>query len=69
MLATDTGALVEGVADLAFLENDAWTIVDFKTDLEIGRIGLDAYRRQVGFYAAAIARATGQSATAVLLRI
>ena len=29
------GSLVEGVLDLAFLEQDAWTVVDFKTDREL----------------------------------
>jgi ATP-dependent exoDNAse (exonuclease V) beta subunit len=69
ILASGPGSLVEGVADLAFLQDGAWTVVDFKTDVEIGRVGLDAYRRQIGFYATAIARATGLPATGVLLRI
>jgi ATP-dependent exoDNAse (exonuclease V) beta subunit len=60
--------LVEGVVDAAFLEDEAWTVVDFKTDVEIaGR--LDEYTRQVGLYAAAVARATGRTARGVLLRI
>ena len=67
----DDGALVEGVADAAFYEaspRPSWTVVDWKTDLEItGR--LDEYRRQVGLYAAAIARATGVAARGVLLRV
>jgi ATP-dependent helicase/nuclease subunit A len=68
-LVDDAGVLVEGVVDAAFAESDgAWTVVDFKTDVEIaGR--LDEYRRQVGVYAAAVARATGAPARAVLLRI
>jgi ATP-dependent exoDNAse (exonuclease V) beta subunit len=67
-LALD-GMLVEGVVDLAFAEDATeWTVVDFKTDVEIaGR--LDEYRRQVAHYAAAVARATGASARAVLLRV
>ena len=37
----DDGTLVEGVADLAFLDTSGdgaarWTVVDFKTDREIG---------------------------------
>ena len=60
--------VVEGVVDAAFLEDGVWTVVDFKTDVEIaGR--LDEYRRQVALYAAAIARATGAPARAVLLQI
>lgn len=63
--------LVEGIVDLAFLdeaEPGAWTVVDFKTDFEIeGR--LDEYREQVGLYAMAISRATSQRANGVLLRL
>ena len=64
----DDGVVVEGVVDAAFLEDGVWTVVDFKTDVEIaGR--LDEYRRQVALYAAAIARATGARTRAVLLQI
>jgi ATP-dependent exoDNAse (exonuclease V) beta subunit len=68
-IVDDDGVLVEGVVDAAFAEVDgAWTVVDFKTDVEVaGR--LDDYRRQVGVYAAAVARATGAPARAVLLRV
>jgi ATP-dependent helicase/nuclease subunit A len=64
----DDGTLVEGVVDAAFLDGGAWTVIDFKTDMEIaGR--LEEYRRQVALYAAAIARATGAPASAVLLQV
>ena len=63
------GELVEGVVDLAFEENGAWTVVDYKTDREIQTAGEDRYRRQVSLYTAAIAKATGRTATGVLLRI
>ena len=71
-LVQDDGTLIEGVIDLAFREprGDAfvWTVVDFKTDVELeGR--LDEYRRQVALYARAIADATGRPARAVLLRV
>ena len=62
------GTLVEGVVDLAFLERDVWTVVDFKTDQEIAK-ALDVYRRQVALYAEAIAAATGKPARAMLLRV
>ena len=62
------GSIVDGVVDLAFLENGAWIVVDFKTDRELER-GLAVYRRQVGLYAAAIQAATGLKAAAVLMRI
>jgi ATP-dependent helicase/nuclease subunit A len=52
-----------------FEADGGWVVVDFKTDVEIGRQGIERYRRQVGLYAAAVARATGQPATGVLLRV
>jgi ATP-dependent helicase/nuclease subunit A len=69
--ATD-GTLIEGVLDLAFreIEGDTpiWTVVDFKTDVEIaGR--RDDYRRQVRLYADAVAAATGEKARGVLLSV
>ena len=69
LLRLDDGVIVEGVVDAAFLEEGAgWTIVDFKTDVEIaGR--LEEYRRQVALYARAIAQATGGPARGVLLRV
>jgi ATP-dependent exoDNAse (exonuclease V) beta subunit len=58
--------LIEGVIDLAFHEDGCWTVVDFKTDRDLAK-GIDTYRRQIGIYAAAIARATGDASAAVLL--
>jgi ATP-dependent exoDNAse (exonuclease V) beta subunit len=68
----DDGMLVEGIADLAFAEKVGatvrWTVVDFKTDLEIaGR--LDEYRVQLAIYSRAIQRATGLPASGVILWI
>jgi ATP-dependent exoDNAse (exonuclease V) beta subunit len=63
------GTLVEGVVDLAFEENGAWTIIDYKTDRELAAAGEDRYRRQVALYASAVAQATGKPATGVLIRI
>jgi ATP-dependent exoDNAse (exonuclease V) beta subunit len=64
----ENGDLIEGIADLAFEEEGAWTVVDFKTDAEIaGR--LDAYKRQVGIYVRAISAATGRRAVGVLMRV
>jgi ATP-dependent helicase/nuclease subunit A len=68
-LTRDDGTLVEGIVDLAFEENGAWTVVDYKTDREIAATGEDQYRRQVALYATAIARATSSPATGVLFRI
>ena len=69
MVQTADGAIIEGVVDLAFLEKGAgWTVVDFKTDVEIaGR--KDDYVRQIEAYARAIAAATGQPAKGALLAV
>lgn len=66
------GTLVEGVVDLAFLEDDPfgdvrWTVVDYKTDLSGG--APDDYIVQVELYAKAIEAATGLGADAVLLGV
>ncbi|MGH7933557.1 MAG: 3'-5' exonuclease, partial [Candidatus Binataceae bacterium] len=72
MVTLDDGVTVEGVADLAFVEGSGdaarWTVVDFKTDLEIaGRI--DEYRTQVALYVRAVSRASGLPAHGIILRI
>jgi ATP-dependent exoDNAse (exonuclease V) beta subunit len=61
--------LVEGVVDLAFREEGGWTVVDYKTDVEIARAGMARYEAQLAAYADAVARATGEPARAVLLRV
>jgi ATP-dependent exoDNAse (exonuclease V) beta subunit len=72
LLRLEDGTLAEGVVDLAFRETDpatgaaSWTVVDFKTDREIEE-RRESYERQVRLYARAVAAATGESATAVLL--
>ncbi len=68
-LSDGDNGIIEGVADLVFEDAGAWVVVEFKTDVEIGRLGLEKYRRQVGLYVAAVARATGRNASGVLLRI
>jgi ATP-dependent helicase/nuclease subunit A len=60
------GSLVEGVVDLAFKRGESWVVVDFKTDRVVDT-ALDTYRRQVGLYVAAVARATGASSAGVLV--
>jgi ATP-dependent exoDNAse (exonuclease V) beta subunit len=62
------GTLLEGVLDLAFEDDEGWTVVDFKTETEIGP-ALPRYRRQLGLYAAVVARATGKIARGVLMRL
>jgi ATP-dependent exoDNAse (exonuclease V) beta subunit len=69
MLREDDGTIIEGVVDLAFLEKDAgWTVVDFKTDLDMGD-RRDAYARQIAVYARALAAATGKAAKGAILAI
>jgi len=62
------GTLVEGVLDLAFLERDEWTVVDFKTDRELEK-EVERYKRQVALYALSIERATGQACAGVLMKV
>ena len=64
----EDGVVVEGVVDLAFRDGEAWVVVDFKTDQEL-QAGLDVYRRQVQIYAEMVARATGDPARPVLMRV
>jgi ATP-dependent exoDNAse (exonuclease V) beta subunit len=62
------GTLVEGVLDLAFEDEGGWTVVDFKTDVEMAG-ELARYRRQVGLYASIVAAATGEKVKAVLMQL
>ena len=70
-MRADDGRVIEGTVDVAFREDGAWTVVDYKTDREIGETGptAAAYRRQVALYAEMITRATGEPARAVLMRV
>jgi ATP-dependent helicase/nuclease subunit A len=67
-LRVEDGLLLEGAVDLAFRDADGWTVVDFKTDAELGE-RLTIYRRQLGVYAQAVSRATGLPARGVLLSV
>ncbi len=62
------GSLLEGVVDLAFREASGWTVVDFKTDVELGP-RKEAYARQLDAYCRAITAATGEPAEGALLRV
>jgi ATP-dependent exoDNAse (exonuclease V) beta subunit len=68
MLRVDGGRLMEGIVDLAFVEDDAWVIVDFKTDVDVSGHG-DQYQRQLQWYASALSRLTGLPARAYLLGV
>ena len=65
---SDDGPILEGVIDLAFLEDDVWQIVDFKTDVDI-EPRIEEYTLQVGWYVHAIERITGLAARGYLLRV
>jgi ATP-dependent exoDNAse (exonuclease V) beta subunit len=62
------GTLLEGVVDLAFLEEGCWIVVDFKTDQELEQ-QLSVYEQQIAVYAEAIAAATGQPTRSILMRV
>jgi ATP-dependent exoDNAse (exonuclease V) beta subunit len=65
---TDSGAIIEGFVDLAYVDGDGLVVVDFKTDRELDG-AVDRYERQIRIYAAAIAAVTGRPARAVLMRV
>ena len=72
LLPLEDGTVIEGVIDLAFREmGDAgpeWTVVDFKTDVELmGR--QDKYETQILLYVKAISAATGEPSKGVLLSV
>lgn len=72
MHRTPDGAVVEGTADLVFLEQDAfgetqWVVVDFKTDLEFGTD--ETYQVQIELYVRAVEAATGATAVGLLLGV
>ena len=72
LLTLNDGSLVEGVIDLAFLEDTpeiaGWIVVDFKTDREFATSS-DRYKAQVIAYSAAIQAATGLPSRGILLII
>jgi ATP-dependent exoDNAse (exonuclease V) beta subunit len=67
-LATPADGMIEGIVDLAFADAGGWTIVDYKTDAELGDERA-AYEAQVRLYARAIAAATGKRAVPILLLV
>jgi ATP-dependent exoDNAse (exonuclease V) beta subunit len=67
-LRLEDGKMLEGVVDLAFVEDGAWVVVDFKTDTD-GVERRTQYQRQLRWYAYALMRLTGMDARAVLFGI
>lgn len=68
MVKTDDGRLLEGIIDLAFLEDGTWTIVDFKTDADLPSRQAQ-YQRQLQWYVFAMSQITGAPARGWLLSI
>jgi ATP-dependent exoDNAse (exonuclease V) beta subunit len=67
-LRLESGAMVEGTADLVYEDSGILVVVDFKTDRELEG-ALPRYEAQVRLYAAAVEAATGRTSRAVLMRI
>jgi ATP-dependent helicase/nuclease subunit A len=72
IIRLEDGTAVEGIADLAFAESTSegvvWTVVDFKTDIEVAP-RLDEYRAQIRFYVRAVRESTGHPASGAILWI
>ena len=66
VLALDDGRLMEGVIDLAFVEDGAWVVVDFKTDPD-SEDRRAQYERQLQWYCYTMAKLTGTPASGALL--
>jgi ATP-dependent exoDNAse (exonuclease V) beta subunit len=66
LLKADDGRMLEGVIDVAFVEDGRWTILDFKTDVDLGVKRLH-YERQLRWYALALGRLTGSEPVAAHL--
>jgi ATP-dependent exoDNAse (exonuclease V) beta subunit len=67
-LRTDDGRMLEGVIDLAFVENGRWTVLDFKTDADLSG-KREHYMRQLRWYGLALSRLTREPVTANLLAL
>ncbi len=67
-LRLEDGRMLEGVVDLAFVEDGGWVVVDFKTDADAAERRTQ-YQRQLRWYAYALTRLTGMESRAVLLGI
>jgi ATP-dependent helicase/nuclease subunit A len=64
----DDSRMLEGVIDLAFVENNQWVIVDFKTDADT-LVRRGQYERQLQWYGFALMQLTTMPARAYLLEI
>ncbi len=67
-LQLEDGGVLDGVIDLAFVEDGAWTVVDFKTDADAEAL-LKEHSAQLQWYALALQKLTGLPARGVLLAV
>jgi len=68
IVISDAVGVLEAVIDLAFVEDNEWFVIDFKTDDEDpNRLG--KYRRQVGWYLRGIETAMAAKASGWLLHL
>jgi ATP-dependent exoDNAse (exonuclease V) beta subunit len=68
VLPLSDGRLLEGVIDLAFVEEGIWIVIDFKTDADSPERRVQ-YQRQLQWYCYALAKLTGIPAQACLLGV
>jgi ATP-dependent helicase/nuclease subunit A len=61
LVMDERGTILQGVIDCAFLEDDTWVLVDYKTDrIADEEAFIHRYRSQIEWYATALERITGQ---------
>jgi ATP-dependent helicase/nuclease subunit A len=63
-----SAGLIEGVIDLAFLEDERWVIVDFKTDDQLTSQRVK-YEQQLRAYATAMLESTRKVPRPILMRL
>jgi ATP-dependent helicase/nuclease subunit A len=71
-LKLEDDGILDGVIDLAFVEDGAWIVVDFKTDAEAAsesQSRREQYVRQLQWYAYALGQLTGMGARGYLLEV
>ena len=68
LVMDERGTLLQGVIDCAFLEDDQWVLVDYKTDRITSDEQLaDRYRSQLSFYKQALEQILGLPVTEAIL--
>ena len=67
-METEDDQLLDGTADLAFLEGDKWTVIDYKTDLDPSE-RREQYHRQMAWYVYALSRITEKRAQGLLVTL